>query len=126
VRIFITRAFGRLAVAVEIGASDLISAVVEMNNGLWDANLGSQLYKKRVGLKGRGRRGGARTLVAFKRHDRAFFIYGFSKNQRATVTPREQQALKRLASELLGYSDESLQQALDHGAIIEIGERNHD
>lgn len=125
-RIFATRVFGRLDVAVEVGVAELIAAVVEMNSGLWDANLGSQLYKKRVGLKGRGKRGGARTLVAFRRHDRAFFICGFSKNQRATITPRERQTLKRLANELLGYSDQSLQQALDHGAIIELRKRKHE
>lgn len=125
-RIFATREFCRLDVAVEVGEAELIAAVVEMNNGLWDANLGSQLYKKRAGLGGRGKRGGARTLVAFRRQHRAFFIYGFCKNQRATITPRERHALKRLASELLGYSDQSLQQALDHGAIIELEMMNHE
>ena len=56
-RIFTTRAFSRLDVAGELSDTDLIAAVVEMNDGLWDANLGGQVYKKRVALAGRGKSG---------------------------------------------------------------------
>ena len=73
-RIFATRAFSRLEVAAELGDEDLIAAVREMNEGSWDAALGGQVYKKRVALTGRGKRGGARTVMAFKRNDRVFFL----------------------------------------------------
>jgi hypothetical protein len=119
-RIFATRAFSRLDVTRELGDADLIAAVAEMNDGLWDVNLGGQVYKKRVALAGRGKSGGARTLVAFKNDDRAFFMYGFSKNQRSNITNKEKNALKLMARELLGYSDNQLRQALKHGALIEI------
>ena len=119
-RIYITRAFSRLDVAGELGDSDLIAAVAEMNNGLWDVNLGGQVYKKRVALAGRGKSGGARTLIAFKSNDRAFFMYGFSKNERSNITTKEKQVLKLMARELLGYSDKQLRQALKHGALIGI------
>ncbi len=119
-RIFTTRAFNRLDVAGELGDADLIAAVAEMNDGLWDVNLGGQVYKKRIALAGRGKSGAARTLVAFKRSDKAFFMYGFSKNQRSNITPKEKQALKLLAGELLGYGNKQLRQALKHGAVIEI------
>ena len=119
-RIFTTRAFSRLDVAGELSDTDLIAAVAEMNDGLWDANLGGQVYKKRVALAGRGKSGGARTLVAFKSDDKAFFMYGFAKNQRSNIAAKEKQALKRMAGELLGYSDKQLRQALGHGTLIEI------
>jgi len=119
-RIFTTRAFSRLEVARELSDEDLIKAVAEMNDGLSDANLGGQVYKKRVALAGRGKSGGARTLVAFKRNDQAFFIYGFTKNQRSNIGAKERVALKRLASELLGYKEQHLMQALKHGALIEV------
>jgi hypothetical protein len=102
-RIFITRAFSRLEVAGELSDEDLIKAAAEMNDGLWDANLGGQVYKKRVALAGRGKSGGARTLVAFKRDDQAFFMYGFAKNQRSNIRAKEKLALKRMATELLGH-----------------------
>jgi hypothetical protein len=119
-RIFRTRAFSRLVVARKITDADLRVAVAEMNNGLWDANLGGQLYKKRVAVKGRGKRSGARTLVAFQRNERAFFLYGFAKKQRANITAREKHVLKRLAAELFSSSDQQLEQALKHGELIEI------
>ena len=125
-RIFATRAFSRLDVAGELGDADLIAAVAEMNDGLWDVNLGGNVYKKRVALAGRGKSGGARTLVAFKGDDRAFFMYGFSKNQRSNITTKEKRALKLMARELLGYSDNQLRQALKHGALIEIEVQEND
>ena len=112
-RIFTTRAFSRLDVAGELSDTDLILAVAEMNDGLWDANLGGQVYKKRVALAGRGKSGGARTLVAFKSDDKAFFMYGFAKNQRSNIVAKEKQALKRMAGELLEYGDKQLRQAWD-------------
>ena len=125
-RIFATRAFSRLDVTRELGDADLIAAVAEMNDGLWDVNLGGQVYKKRAALAGRGKSGGARTLVAFKSDDRAFFMYGFSKNQRSNITNKEKNALKLMARELLGYSDNQLRQALKHGALIEIEVQEND
>jgi hypothetical protein len=119
-RIFTTRAFNRLGVASEFSNTDLIAAVAEMNDGLWDANLGGQVYKKRVALAGRGKSGGARTLVAFKSDDRAFFMYGFAKNQRSNIAAKEKQVLKRLAGELLRYSEKQLGQALGHRTLTEI------
>jgi len=119
-RIFRTRAFSRLEVARQLSDADLRAAVAEMNNGLWDANLGGQVYKKRVALKGHGKRSGARTLVAFKAGDRAFFVYALSKKQRANITAREKHVLKRLAAELFSCSDQQLEQALKHGELIEI------
>ena len=69
-----------------------------MEQGLIDARLGGQVVKKRVGLRGRGKRGGARTLVAFRQDDKAFFIYGFAKSERANVSGDELKALKLLAN----------------------------
>lgn len=47
-------------------------------------------------------------------------MYGFAKNQRSNIGAKEKLALKRLASELLGYKERQLKQALKHGALIEI------
>jgi hypothetical protein len=82
--------------------------------------VGGQVYKKRVALAGRGKRGGARTLLAFKSEERAFYLYGFAKNQRANVSEKELKALKLLAVEMLGYQEKDLQLALNAAELIEI------
>lgn len=117
---FKTRVFARWASREGLGDDALASAVLEMERGLIDARLGGQVVKKRVALPGRGKRGGTRTLVAFKEGDKAFFIYGFAKNERANVSNKELQALKFLAKELLNYTAPALAKARQAGELIEI------
>jgi hypothetical protein len=59
-------------------------------------------------------------LLAFRQNDKAFFIYGFAKNERANVSDRELKALKLLAKELLNYPAVTLTKAIDAGELIEI------
>ncbi len=95
-------------------------AVKEISEGLVDADLGGYVYKKRIGLQGQGKRSGVRTILAFKIEERVFFIYGFSKNERANIKADELKALKNYARELLGYSDAALNKALVAKVLIEV------
>jgi hypothetical protein len=100
-RIFKTRYFARWMRKTELSDEALYSAVIEMTHGLIDADLGGGILKKRVGLSGRGKRGGARTLVATNKGNRWFFVYGFEKNDRANISDGELEALKDIAAPLL-------------------------
>ena len=91
-RIFKAKAFKKWADSEGLSDDALVAAVHEMKQGLVDARLGGHVYKKRVALEGRGNRGGARTLLAFKLDERAFYLYGFAKNQRANVGEKELKA----------------------------------
>lgn len=115
-----TKWFHRWAAKEGVTDQALASAVREMANGLVDADLGGHVVKKRVGLHGRGKRGGVRTLVAFRQEDRAFFIYGFAKNERANISQKEFKALRLLATELLGYGNLALGKAVEAGELIEV------
>jgi hypothetical protein len=119
-RIFKTKAFRKWADNEGLDDKSLAAAVDEMEQGLVDARLGGQVYKKRVALAGRGKRGGARTLLAFKSAERAFYLYGFAKNRRANVSEMELKALKLLAAEMLGYQEKDLQLTLNAAELIEI------
>lgn len=117
---FKTRMFAKWASSEGLGDDALAFAVAEMEQGLIDARLGGQVVKKRVALPGRGKRGSTRTLVAFKKDNKAFFIYGFAKNERATVCDKELRALRLLAKELLNYTAPALDKATQAGELIEI------
>ena len=78
-RVFKTRYFVRWMRKTELSDEALCSAVDEMAQGLIDADLGGGIVKKRVGLSGRGKRGGARTLVATNKGNRWFFVYDLKK-----------------------------------------------
>lgn len=92
-QIYKTRQFDKWAGKEGLTDSVLAAAVVEMESGLIDADLGGHVVKKRVALPGRGKSGGARTLLAYRLGDRAFFVYGFAKNERDNIDDKELKAL---------------------------------
>ncbi len=120
--IFKTKVFSKWAAKEGLTDSVLLDALKEVERGLIDAPLGGQLFKKRVALVGRGKRGGGRTIIAYRADDRAFFIYGYSKSAQESISHDELLALRRLSSEYLDLSVEALQLALDGGALIEVEE----
>jgi len=97
-----------------------------MVQGLIDADLGGKVVKKRVGLAGRGKRGGARTLVATNKGNRWFFVFGFEKNERANIGDDELEALQEIAEQLLARTGRQLDEAVKDGSLLEIGDDNKD
>ena len=66
--------FQKWAKSEKITNALLTQVVDEIERGLHDGNLGSGLYKKRVSMAGKGKRGSYRTLLAFKKEEKAFFF----------------------------------------------------
>lgn len=120
IRVFKTRHFSRWMRKTELTDHALCAAVVEMAQGLIDADLGGGVVKKRIGLAGRGKRGGARTLVATNKGNRWFFVYGFEKNDRANIADDELQALQDVAAQLLVRTGRQLDVAVEDGSLQEI------
>ena len=125
-RVFKIKAFHRWAARERLTNAALTAAAEEMAKGLLDADLSGHVVKKRAALPGRGKSGGVRTLVAFKRGDKAFFMYGFAKSARANIKDNELKALRLLAAQLLGYSNAGIAKALRAGELIEIEAGNDD
>lgn len=119
-RVFKTRHFQRWMRKTELTNAILCQAVAEMLAGLIDADLGGGVLKKRVGLAGRGKRGGARTLVATNRGNRWFFVFGFEKNERANISDEELEAMQAIAAELLARTGRQLDEASVNGTLQEI------
>lgn len=118
--VFRTRAFTRWMLKAGLSDSMLCKAVSEMESGLIDADLGGYVLKKRVALPGRGKRGGARTIVATNLENRWFFLYGFGKNERANIDKSELRLFQEVAAELLGLDDRQIAVALSAGEIEEV------
>jgi hypothetical protein len=120
VRTFTTKWFRRWAGKHGVTDNTLLVAVDEMRRGLIDADLGGHVVKKRVPLPGRGKRSGARTIVAFRDSHHVFFIYGFAKNERDNIDPDELDAFRLLAKELQSYDAERLTRAIRAGELYEV------
>jgi len=99
--IYKTRWFDRWARKQQLTTPSLCAAVREMTDGLYDADLGGGLFKKRIARPGQGKSGGFRTLVATNRENRWIFVFGFPKKERSNIDKDEQEALKKLAAHLV-------------------------
>lgn len=91
------RAFHRFAVKADLTPKVLRAAADEIARGLWDADLGGGLIKKRVARPGQGRRGGYRVIVAWSRGGRLVSLFGFAKNEAATLSEAGRTVLLKLA-----------------------------
>jgi hypothetical protein len=120
-RLFKSKKFSKWAKAVGCSNQNIIDAVEEMKKGLIDANLGSNLYKKRIGSNGRGKSASWRVLVAMKVHQNWFFLLGFSKNQRDNINETELLALRILSNTYLDMTEEELTMLVKAGRLDEIG-----
>ena len=118
VKKFKTKLFARWSKKEGITNHALSQAISEIEKGVVDADLGSQLYKKRIARQGQGKSGGFRTLIAFRKKDKAFFLYGFDKGERSNIDQKEKEALKKLSQELMRYSEKELNTAVKQGALI--------
>ena len=119
-RVFKARHFSRWMRKTDLSDPALCAAVVEMERGLIDADLGGGVVKKRVALPGRGKSGGARTLVATNKGNRWFFVFGFEKNERPNVTAKELEALQKIATDLLKLTSKDLDAHVGWGELQEI------
>ncbi len=118
--IYTTRWFDRWARKQGLTASALCAAVDEMAAGLFDADLGGGLLKKRIARPGQGKSGGYRTLVATNKGNRWVFVFGFPKNERSNIGRDEEEALKKLAAQLLSLTAKAVSQARQAGELIEV------
>src|SRR5258706_13574936 len=123
-RAFITRHFSRWLSKTDLAVEALCKAIEEMEGGLFDANLGAELLKKRVALPGRGKRGSSRTLVATNQLDRWFFVFGFEKNDRDNISTNDLIALKALAADQLRLDLIQIKTAVAANALQEICHEN--
>jgi hypothetical protein len=119
-RIFKIRWFQRFARKEGIKDADLCEAVDRAEQGAIDANLGGGLIKQRLARKGGGKRGGYRTIIAYRKGERAVFVYGFPKKARENVSANELDQLKRAASEALRWSDQTIEDLIAGDKWVEV------
>ena len=82
-RVFKTKTFDRWAKKL-LSDDILCRAAREIEQGLFEADLGGGICKKRVAIAGRGKSGGTRTLVAKQHAAAIFFLLGREKSAAGT------------------------------------------
>lgn len=119
-RIFKNKLFHQWTRKIGLDNAALKTVINEISLGLHDGKLGGFLYKKRIGIKGKGKRSSLRTIIAFRKDDKAFFMYGYAKNIRANMDKQELAALVKLAKVYFLYNDGQINKAINAKKIIEV------
>ncbi len=119
-RAFKTRTFQRWAAKAGVTDAALLDAMVQMERGLVDADLGGNLYKQRVALPGRGKSGSTRTIIATRFAGVLFFLYGFEKSDRDNISAKELVLYQRLARSFLEMTKAQIATALAGQVLAEV------
>lgn len=118
--IYVSKLFARLAARQGLTDSRICRSANEMNEGLTGSSLGSGLFKKRIAMPGKGKRGSWRVLIAFQEGKKAFFLYVFPKNSRENISAHELRALKHLTRYYLTMTPHMIRAALNSGELTEV------
>ncbi|MEA1966599.1 MAG: type II toxin-antitoxin system RelE/ParE family toxin [Thermodesulfobacteriota bacterium] len=115
-----TKHFSKWASKQKIHQDNLLLALTEVQDGNFEASLGGHIYKKRIKFKGQGKSGSGRTIICYKKGNRAIFIHGFAKNQKSNLSKKELSIFKELSRILLNFSTKEMLIAITNGDIIEV------
>lgn len=123
-RVFKTRWFQRFARKEKIVDAVLLEAVARTEKGQVDADLGGGVIKQRIARPGQGKSGGYRTIIFFRHGERAVFVYGFAKSERANIDAYEEKQFKEAARHVLRLTEKQLAELIEEGDFVEV--RRHD
>lgn len=123
-RVFKNLWFERFAKKQKITDNMLLEAVQRAEKGQIDANLGKGVLKQRIARVGQGRSAGYRTIILYRTTKRAFFVYGFCKNDRANIDDDEKALFKTTAIHVLALSDQQLAELISKKQFYEVNQND--
>lgn len=119
-KVFKNAWFGRFARKENISAEALWDAVARAEKGLIDADLGGGVIKQRIARPGESKSKGYRSIVLYRKGDKAFFVYGFPKSDLGNIRDDEQEQFKKAAKSILALSDEQIHLLIENGQFEEV------
>ena len=119
-RVYATKTFRRFQRKEGISDAALVEAVDRAETGLIDADLGGGLIKQRIARPGQGKRGGYRTIMAYRTGERSVFLYGFGKNERNNIDGDELTRWKITGRVILEGDADWIKSAIADGHLAEV------
>ncbi len=119
-RVLLSKQLQRFVRRENITEDELLSAIDHAEKGLIDADLGGGVIKQRIAREGEGRRSGGRTIIYYRRGNRAIFQAGFVKASQDNITVKELRIHKKAAKTMLALSNEQIDLAVASGVYKEI------
>lgn len=115
-----TRYFTRWARREGITDGSLCGAIREFESGLCEANLGNHLFKKRLALPGKGKSGGARTILFCQKGKKLIFCFGFHKDQQDNLSGVQIKLLNKLSDSFQDITEEGVIKNIKHNEFVRI------
>ena len=119
-KVFKNAWFGRFVRKEKISANMLWDAVERAEKGLIDADLGGGVIKQRIVRPGPGKSSGFRSIVLFRKGDKSFFVYSYSKSGLGNIREGEEEQFKKMARHVLALTDEQLSELIANGQFEEV------
>jgi len=119
-KVFKYRLFNKWAKKHELTDSQLKQAILEIERGLIDANLGGNVYKKRIAKPGHGKRAAYRTILLMRLNETIIFAHGFAKDEKDNISQHELAGFKIMAEAFLNLTHEQLNALISNRNLIEI------
>lgn len=119
-RVFQSAWFERFVRKEKISAEALWEAIERAERGQIDADLGGGVIKQRIARPGGGKSRGYRSLVLYRKDDKAFFVFGFPKSEQGNIREDEEIQFKKMAKEVLALTDEQLHLLICKGQFEEL------
>jgi hypothetical protein len=104
----------------EIDDEKLIHAVKDVDNGHIVADNGGGVFKQRIARQGEGKSGGYRSIILYRKGERAFFVYGFAKNVMENIDREDVRGFKKLAKVMLSLTERQVEIMSEKGEIEEV------
>ncbi len=126
--VYKNKPFARFAKKAKITDPDLWKAALQANEGIVDANLGGGVIKQRIARPGEGKSGGSRTIILFRKDDRAVYVFGFEKKDMANISADDLVAFRQYAVKYLGYTAAEMLRLVENGTLYQVNasEENSD
>ena len=80
--------------------------------------MGGNVYKKRIGRLGEGKRSAYRTILLMKQDDKIIFAHGFAKGEKDNITKNELEGFKIMAEAFLNLPQEKLNILINNKNLI--------
>lgn len=115
-----TKWFIKWATKANLSNKNLLEAINDLEKGLSIADLGGNLFKIRVKRAGKGKSSGFRTIVIYKKKDKAIFLYGFGKNEKSNISKTELQYFKKMGNDLLVLNTKQITDSIEKQILFNL------
>mgnify|MGYP003670941965 CR=1 FL=1 len=116
-RIFVSKKFDKEVKKLSFTDKTLMDFVETAHS--WD-DLGSFLFKARMGLDNQGKRGSARVIISAKVGDKYFYLHSYKKGKKETLTKEDERQFKIVSKILHNLKDDQLMKLVESGEMREV------